>query len=203
MNNQSTVKMKDIMIDNVVVGQIKTTGDHDKDLAAAEEFLKAKGLWRQPELSDSMFNQAFSFSSVARKINHEGLQNLPRDAMSITPFVVNATFSIEIYLKSIHILYGQKKTGHLLMPLFEQLPDEAKTVISIKSEELIKEYNFSTPIEFEKELETINKAFEQWRYIYEKSNLKFIHTKSVIFIMNVLHETYKVIRDNVNKASGK
>ncbi len=89
------------------------------------------------------------------------------------------------------------------MPLFEQLPDEAKTVISIKSEELIKEYNFSTPIEFEKELKTINKAFEQWRYIYEKSNLKFIHTKSVIFIMNVLHEAYEVIRDNVNKASGK
>jgi len=186
--------MKDILMNNKVVGQIDPTGDRDKDLAAAEKLLREKGLWGKPDLCDSMFNQAFSFSSIARKINHDGLNQLTRDPISITPFIVNATFSVEVYLKSIHMLYGAKIRGHQLVLLFDELPIEAKDVISKKSEELVKEYNFSFPVQFKVELEKINRAFEEWRYVYEKSNLEFVYTKSIIFIMNVLHETYEIIR---------
>ena len=141
-----------------------------------------------------MFKQALSFSSIARKINHDGLRKSPVDSNSITPFIVNATFSIEVYLKSINMLFGQKITGHALVSLFNKLPDEAKTAINEKTIELEKQYNFPEQIQFETELENINKAFEQWRYIYEKSDMQFIHTTSVIFLMNVLHDTYEIIR---------
>ena len=83
----------------------------------------------------------------------------------LIPFIVNASFACELYLKAIlthdNVPYSTKGTdGHDLKKLFATLPDVRKTFI-------IERMPFDFSSDFNEMLEEIRFAFKEWRYWFE------------------------------------
>ena len=106
------------------------------------------------------------------------------------PAIVNATFAIELYFKSIisKEKYIKLKNGHSLKDLFDLLDNNIK--IEIKNEILQNDLNGKT---FEKCLEGISDAFVFWRYIHEKQDFDFGLNNS-LYVISVFID---VIREKV------
>jgi hypothetical protein len=98
--------MRTIMLNNKPIGYVKDSSDPIENARLAKELLIKKGFWKEISIEKSMFDQASSFAHVASYIYEKDLLKLPRNPKSITPFVVNAAFSAEMYLKCIQKKYG-------------------------------------------------------------------------------------------------
>ena len=62
--------------------------------------------------------QANAFAEVSNGLYKRDLKNPPFKGSSVPTFEVNASFSIELYLKTIHDVYGNKIRGHHLSIIF-------------------------------------------------------------------------------------
>lgn len=78
----------------------------------------------------------------------------------IVPAVVNGVFSVELGIKTLILLAGEKPSGHNLSKLFGTL-DQATQAALIQATGM-------ASARFHSDLATIAKAFVEWRYIYEK-----------------------------------
>jgi hypothetical protein len=118
-------RTKTLYLNGVVVGEVEATGypNHDKD--AAIQFLKDKGLHKVVTPVQAMFRQAVSFATTAAHLHKTDLLTAPRNGFSVAPFVVNSTFSIELYLKTLSMMHNKVLRGHELLNLFDSLPTEA------------------------------------------------------------------------------
>jgi len=176
---------KDIVLNGIVVGKFVSTGNDELDVEVMQEALKKKGLWKEIKAEEMMFNQAQSFANTAKTLYVDGIKNNQRNIHSFAPFVVNATFSIEIYLKTLHKLFGQNKRGHSLKALYKSLDNKGKEHISKIAVETKHMFHLEEGKDFEYYLYLLDKAFEEWRYIYEgKSDM--IYFSPTIYVMQVL-----------------
>ncbi len=84
----------------------------------------------------------------------------------IYPFIVNKSFACELYLKTILKMNGQQiprgNRGHMLNELFNEVCEKEKLL-----ENISKSFRMKKDLITE-EINGISKAFEEWRYIYEK-----------------------------------
>lgn len=102
------------------VGEVEVTGDDEVDAMAAMELLKQKGLYKEFSKVNAIFGQANAFAHTALEIHKTSLANPgPPDFKGIAPFIVNATFATELYLKSMHAVYGHVPQGHDLLSYME------------------------------------------------------------------------------------
>jgi hypothetical protein len=90
--------------------------------------------------------------------------------MSVAPFVVNSTFALELYLKTLGLLHDTELRGHDLLTLFDALPSRT----------------WST---FRSEIERLRSAFLEWRYLHERKRASEIRFVEMIFIMELLDIT--------------
>lgn len=93
-----------------------------------------------------------------RRINQNQVEWL------LVPAVTNRAFSIELYLKAILKNDGALKEGHKLHQLFGALKHERRT-------QIIEETGLDSQ-EFQRDLTKISNAFVEWRYLYEKDDIK-------------------------------
>lgn len=184
---EKLVAKKDILVNGIVVGAIEATGDMEKDAQAVQDYLKEKGLYREISTDDAMHGQANSFAGVANDLYERDLKDSPYKGSSAAPFVVNAVFSIEIYLKTIHFLYGSNVRGHDLLDLYERLHDDAKSIVLASAEDIRPRYKLEEGIDFIDCLRSLSRAFEDWRYLYEHSKLR-TELQSIRYTMHVAHE---------------
>ena len=161
----------------------------DEQIAAARRILEAN----RPRTKVSRFhagrNMAVAFANTAAFLYERDLKTMPPSrAFSIVPFVVNSTFAIELFLKALHEKYGSAKRGHKLLVLYDQLPQEAVNEIRSASAKIAAET--LPPIYYDPRqvLATLNSAFEDWRYMYEKDQLGPIHMQPTINVIKVLHQ---------------
>lgn len=89
---------KKILFNRIEVGEYEATGDLQVDAEAVREVLKSKGLYKKPSTTDAMLGQAHAFAHTAIELYNKKIKHSPVDIMGIAPFIVNPTFSIEIYL---------------------------------------------------------------------------------------------------------
>ena len=179
--------MKTVMCDNKPIGYIKDVKDPKEAAKLAEDLIKSKGLWREISKSESIYNQAQSFSNTSACLYRKDLKSLPRNPQSITPFVVNATFSAEMYLKCLQEVHGKITESHVLTVLFKSLPNKVKDKINKVSKKFESQYKIEQGILFKEHLKNTNNAFVNWRYIYEKS-YEHVNIHQIIFVLQVLHE---------------
>ena len=179
---------KDVILNGVIVGNYESTGDDKKDIEISRDILKKKGLWKKQEVVDMMFSQAQSFGYTANHLYEKDIKRHPRKFYSFAPFVVNAAFSIEIYLKTLHKLYGKDIKGHSLAELYEGLDKKAKSTIKHIAEETRNLYQIEKDKDFEYYLSSLDTAFVKWRYIYE-SDVGKIYFLPTIYVMQVLDKT--------------
>jgi hypothetical protein len=185
--------MKTVMCDNKPIGYVKDVADLQEAAKLAKDLMKSKGLWRDIPKSESIYNQAQSFANTSAYLYEKDLKSLPRNPQSICPFVVNAAFSAEMYLKCLQEIHGEVAESHVLTALFKSLPNKVKDKINKACKNFESKYQIEQGILFKEHLKSINNAFVNWRYIYEKNN-EHVSIQQTIFVLQVLHEVSAVER---------
>lgn len=189
---------KDIILNGVIVGSHNSTGDNEKDIHDVREFLKTKGLYKEITINDSMYGQANSFAEVAKNLYETHLKKSPIHGSSIAPFVVNASFSVELYLKTIHNAYGNTIKGHHLSSIYKNMPRKGKDLFLAAAQDIYHLYAHAPESDIFTSLESMSKAFEQWRYIFEHERLN-IEMQSIRYTMHVAHEACCRVRESIQQ----
>jgi hypothetical protein len=130
-----------------------------------------------------MYSHADAFSTVGVKIFEDLKRTHPSPAFAFVPFVVNMTFSIELYLKTLGMVHGVvlRRRDHKLLPLYEKLPAGARAAIAAKA--------LAPEATVTHHLGNLNDAFVQWRYIYEPSDqTRMIEPQSAIWVAGILQQ---------------
>lgn len=194
---------KNILLNGIIVGEVDVTGDLEFDAEVAHEFLNKKGLLKERTSSIEIFSTAVAFAKTSSHMYEHGLRQLPRNGASIIPFVVNATFAIELYIKALAKKYHATLRGHELLKLYKKLPQEALKEIELVIPKCADDRKIAQP-DFVKYLNELNNAFVDWRYIFEKSKSGPIQIEPTIFVMQVLHEAFNFQKneDRLNKKQG-
>ena len=183
--------MKTVMCDNKPVGYVNDVEDPKEAARLAQELLKSKGLWREISKPEAIYRQAQSFANASAHVYERDLKSLPRDPLEISPFIVNAAFSAEMYLKCLQEIHGDVTESHVLTALFKSLPNKVKDRINKTTKNFEKKYKVEQGVLFKDHLKNINSAFVNWRYIYEKET-EHVDIQQTIFVLQVLHETAAV-----------
>jgi hypothetical protein len=173
--------MKKLFLNGVLVGEVPATGDTSVDAAVARQFLKDRGLDREVTVVQAMFRQAVSFCDTAAMLNAD-LQKQPSRGLTIAPFVVNLTFSIELYLKTLARAHDAELTGHELASLFDSLPAPALAGIDIAANK-----GGGTLQRVRECLDDLKGVFVQWRYVYERERSPEVKVEPSIWVAMVLH----------------
>ena len=185
--------MTTVMWDNKPIGYVKNVKDPKEAAKLAQDLIKSKGLWREISKSESIYNQAQSFANTSAYLYKKDLKSPPINPQSITPFVVNAAFSAEMYLKCLQEVHEQITESHVLTVLFKSLPNKVKDKINKASKKFESQYQIEQGVLFKEHLKNINNAFVKWRYIYEKS-CERVNIQQTIFVLQVLHEVSAIER---------
>lgn len=151
------------------------------------------------DLAKDVFMQAYRFRSTARVIGDLLKNSDDRNIdLYFDPFVVNASFSIELYLKCICIIESGKKKApymHELDKLYDSLSVEVQNKLSdvfIKENEKLGTYHLAkeNKPDFEWSLKNVlkesSKAFIKWRYSYEGKLPDVVSIKAVIFALETI-----------------
>lgn len=189
---------KNILLNGVIVGSHESSGNDEKDIEAVRAFLKEKGLHKEVTTNDAMYGQANAFAEVANELYKKNLRKSPYQGSSVPPFVVNAVFSIELYLKAIHDAYSNKIRGHHLSKLYKAMPKKGKEHFINAANDIRHLYKLKEGADIHTCLESLSKSFEQWRYIYEHDRMN-TEVQSIRYAMHVSHEACCRARESVRK----
>ncbi len=132
---------------------------------------------------------ATAFANTAAFLYERDLkQPVSRKPFHVVPFIVNASFAVELFLKALGHRYGVRLGGHELLSLFEELPLEAAMEVQAASARVAVS---TEPPQFQNStvaLTELNSAFVDWRYTHEKKMLGPINLESVVLLVKVMHE---------------
>lgn len=178
---------KKILLNGIVVGEYEATGNVDEDIVGVRTFLKNRGLWKELSSNDAMFAQANSFAEIANSVYSKDLKHSPYKGSAVAPFVVNACFAIEIYLKTILETQGQSSKEHNLDKLFGELDGDSTRIVEVAAQDVRPRYTLPEKSTFRSGLSELSSAFVQWRYLYEHERLS-TELQSIRFTMHTLFE---------------
>ena len=141
-----------------------------------------------------LYNEAIAFYELAEC----GREHIPEKnyVESYIPYIINMTFCTELLLKLLLIENGKsinelRSIGHNLYKLYNELPKVSKDTIY---------QSFRRPMIYsiEKELEEIQNAFVDWRYlVLEKANGNTKHLQVKPFFLKELNEILRDICKNI------
>jgi HEPN domain-containing protein len=189
---------KNILFNGTLVGSYEATDDEERDAAFVHDFLVDKGFIKEIQRHAQIHGQANAFAEVANEIYARDLSASPYKGTSAPPFVVNATFSIELYLKAVLDFYGQKSWGHDLGVLFATLSPESKAIFEQAASDVRHLYKLEPEATYAIILQALGKAFEHWRYIFEKEAAR-VDIQAIRYAMHVSHEACCRIRGVAGK----
>ena len=186
-------KLKSLKLNGIIVGEYLGSDDYDEDIQAARDLLKVKGLYDPPGLTQAMFGQANQFAYIANEAFIKVRENRKRTGQIVpaSAFVVNAAFSLELYLKTLTVLSAGKPWGHELLVLYDALPDALKIELQSEAQKLASEHGQAKDIEVRDLFAMLNEAFEQWRYVYELPRSGAINFHGTLLAMHASREVCK------------
>jgi HEPN domain-containing protein len=178
---------KTIYANGIIVGELDVVaGDPMKAIEQITEFLRAKGIHREVTKEQAMFRQALSFCKTAAELYDRELKQAPRSGLAAVPFVVNAAFSIELYLKTLYQLAGSRVRGHELLTLYDGLADDTRRTVVELAATCASKFS-ATPVpsadEFRGFVSDLNTAFVDWRYCYETGSVDVLKIQPTILVM--------------------
>lgn len=182
--------LKSLKLNGLIVGEYLGSDDQDEDMEAARDLLRAKGLYNPPSLVRVMLGQANAFAYVANATYVELANNRgPDKPIVAAPFVVNAAFSVELYLKTLHVVTsGSHAHQHKLLDLYDSLPDTRRTELQDQAVLVAAEHGEGPQVQLRNLLTMLNDAFVQWRYVYELPRSGTIHLQQTILVMHACRD---------------
>ena len=116
----------------------------------------------KPTLDQGLLDQAVSFFNGGSRCAAEIRLSPFAGNTAMGPAVVCYTFSLELYLKLLHVLArGKSIKGHELNKLYKALPNQTKAALLAECSD----------IDLVQELTSAADAFRQWRYRHEHERL--------------------------------
>jgi hypothetical protein len=180
---------KSLKVNGVIVGEYLGSDDYDEDIEAARKMLRAKGLYNPPSLISAMLGQAASFAFMANAAYAELMTRSSEKPLVAAPFVVNAAFSVEIFLKTLHVIdRGGHGREHKLLELYDALPDFRRSELCADAVRLAAQHGEGPQVQFRELLGMLNDAFVQWRYVYELPRSGTIHLQQTILVMHTCRD---------------
>jgi hypothetical protein len=170
------------------VGDIEDSGCLQENMRLSTALLKELGLHERPSESKAIYLQAKAFASTAIEKKTRCLTYPPYKPEGAAPFIVNAAFACELYLKSIQCIFGGYEEGHSLNVLFKHLPNKVKDYINKLSKNMASEFQVEEGVLFKEHLKKVSGAFTKYRYIFEQEEESF-NTAHVLFPLKVLELT--------------
>lgn len=184
--------LKKIYLNGEFIGEIPAEANDLEDMRAGRELIRAKGLYKEITIEQSMYNQAVAFAKTSAELYERGLKNVPRDGNALVPWIVNSSFSIEIYLKALGKIFGVELRGHKLRSLFDELPNDARQATLDAVPESLAARGRTDEFDLANAISQINDAFVEWRYCYEVERTNSVSIEDVIVIMHSLHKACSV-----------
>lgn len=127
---------------------------------------------------------AFLAHNVAAAVNLETQSSGPIPTVGVS--VVCLAFSVELYIKDVYFALGKKPPrGHNIIKLYKSLPKLVRRQIFFHPSIISNPWAVSHPLfspqflnrcpykGFFYQLKDISKGFEQWRYSYESTSLRY------------------------------
>jgi hypothetical protein len=184
---------KTLKLQGVTVGEYLGSDDYLEDVESAREFLRQKGLWATPSVPQTIYGQGAAFAYVANETYEELMRRAPDRPIVAAPFVVNAAFSVELFLKALlHAVNGQTWRGHKLVPLFDALPEACRAELLAEAQRFAPAHGeVAGSVDFRALLTMLNDSFRKWRYLYEEKHAGPIHLQQTILVMETCHEVSK------------
>lgn len=139
---------------------------------------------------ESIFNQAFAFGSAAVDLHAKLQAPSQRDFRAATPFVVNAAFAIELYLKALAAKHGLTLRGHRLPRLYQALPLVALDDVSAVLPRAVHQRQYAGSPNINGTLAGLNDAFVRWRYGYEEESLSLVDPPATMLVITALHAAW-------------
>ena len=177
-----------VLLNGIAVGEVEASGNDEQDVLAVREFLESRGLRKEVTPFQGAYNAALAFANTAAYLYDRDLGRPPRRGQSVAPFVVNATFAIELYFKALELKHGKTLRGHELSQLHQNLPQAALSGIEQAIPSCAREHSLTGPPDFARYVRELNDVYSEWRYYYEKEQAGKVEIEPTIFIMRVLHE---------------
>jgi hypothetical protein len=195
-------EMKKLYADGQFVCEYESTGDYAKDIEICQDMLRKRGLLHnKPTVEQAIFRQAVSFATASSYLYNRDLATVPtKNGMSAVPFVVNAAFALELYLKTMGHLFGSAQRGHDLLELFDALPPEGHEVLRQNLPKAKWQCGITNMEGFRKVLSDLRNAFIEWRYLHETDRTSEISFIPTIFVTEVLHAACQA-NEKVHRAS--
>jgi hypothetical protein len=170
------------------VGEVPDTGDMQADLKAMSELMRARGVAAPLTRCQATFRQAAAFATNASYLFNTGLTGAPpRNPINVIPFVVNAAFAVELYLKTLGCVCGLNMRGHDLLELFDELTAEAKDLLQREITRSPATEGIKDLSGFRTEIERARHLFVEWRYLHERNRASEVRFVELIHVLNVLH----------------
>lgn len=174
------------------IGSFISTGDDAKDATIAQDILALHGAGPATE-AQAMYLQGAAFATAAQLLDVELTSK--RNAFIAAPYVVNAAFALEVYLKSLYVALGVSAPGHHdLSKLLANVPADARTAIQIQipkywvGEAADENYDLSAIVD------SMAGAFVGWRYYYEgKGGFMSVSPPRVMYALKVLHGASRAV----------
>ncbi|WP_157498904.1 hypothetical protein [Lysobacter sp. Root604] len=171
-----------------VIGEITSTGDPLEDAKLADELFNNLGLGTKKDSAAlSIRKQARSFSKVTHHIYDTIGLLRTQSAAYLAPFVTNAAFALELYIKALAREHGTSLRGHKLADLYRGLPQAAIEEIAIAYLAVESRHDLEgAQPDIELFLTEINDAFVEWRYAYENKSGLSVKVNRIMFLLDTL-----------------
>ncbi len=140
-------------------------------------------------MTQAMLRQAMAFATASRDLYEKYLAVEKPDTKAMEPFVVNAAYAIEVYLKTLHAGSGTRRKEHGILELYDALPQASKDAIDAKAAKLKDGYEGAGA--FREQLAQLDEGFRKWQEVYESGYLKPVKTHPTVYLMHTLHEVCK------------
>jgi hypothetical protein len=164
------ISPKKLYFNGQLVGEVPAAKNDEEHMELAIALMKAKGLYQPTTPIQGIFRQALSFATTASYLYKRDLTTVPRNGMSVAPFVVNSAFAIELYLKTLGQLHGATLRGHDLLKLFDHLPAAARDALLPHFAASQTQCGIATLADYRNALEGMRDAFVEWRYLFAKQS---------------------------------
>ena len=132
---------------------------------------------------------AQGFAQTATLLYENYLADSPRRQPNLlTPFIVNASFACELFLKALCQRAGASFEGHQLEKLLAALPVNDRQRIEHAWVAAAGTANCSAAATLEAVVGEMSNSFVEWRYAHEKERVTTASSASILALLRVLDE---------------
>lgn len=126
------------------------------------------------------------FAETASLLYYTTLKEPRRQPLMIVPFVVNASFACELFLKALAHRGGASLKGHNLTKLLSALPVQERQRLELAWSVIADVTDNEAAESLESVFNQLSDSFVAWRYSHEKERVSTASSPSILLLLEVL-----------------